>query len=118
MDNEIQKLYEVLSREGYYTKSIEDFTSQFEDAEYRDKVYGVVSRDGLYTKSKDDFEAKYYKKKDSTDSQSVGGQEDTPSVSESEAQPTTPIEPPKFIGAVGTDKAPRKEFEVKKGYSY
>lgn len=115
MDNEIQKLYEVLSREGYYTKSIEDFTSQFEDAEYRDKVYGVVSRDGLYTKSKDDFEAKYYKKKDSTDSQSIGGQEDTPSVSESEAQPTTPIEPPKFIGAVGTDKAPRKEFEVKKG---
>ena len=115
MDNEIQKLYEVLSREGYYTKSIEDFSSQFEDAEYRDKVYGVVSREGLYTKSKDDFEAKYYKKKDSTDSQSVGVQEDTTSESESEAQPIMPVEPPKFIGAVGTDKAPRKKFEVKRG---
>ena len=103
MDNEIQKLYEVLSRKGYYTKSIEDFTSQFSDAEYRDKVYGVVSKDGLYTKSKEEFESKYYKKKDSTESQSTGNQENTSSVSaddydKSIEENNKPVERPKAPG--------------------
>ena len=58
---ELEKLYKVLSREGYYTKSFDDFKVQYEDSDYRDKVYAAVSRDGLYTKSRGEFESKYYK---------------------------------------------------------
>ena len=63
---ELQKLYDALSREGYYTKSFEEFQDQYADPAYRDKVFGVVTRDGLYTKSREEFDAKYstVKKKD------------------------------------------------------
>ena len=66
--DELQKLYDALSRDGYYTKSFEEFQVQYEDPAYRDKVFGVVSRDGLYTKSRDEFDVKYssVKKKDDT----------------------------------------------------
>ena len=57
--DELQKLYNVLSRDGYYTKSFDEFVAQWEDGAYRDKVYQVVSRDGLYTKDKESFLAKY-----------------------------------------------------------
>ena len=57
--DEIQKLYDALSKRGYYTKSFDDFKVQFQDKAYQDKVYNVVSRDGLYTKSKDEFLSKY-----------------------------------------------------------
>jgi hypothetical protein len=57
--NELQKLYDVLSREGYYTKSFDEFKTKWNDGAYRKKVYDVVSRDGLYTKSEDDFYTKY-----------------------------------------------------------
>jgi hypothetical protein len=57
--NELQKLYDVLKRDGYYTKSFEEFQTKWQDKEYQDKVYGVVSRDKLYTKSKDEFLSKY-----------------------------------------------------------
>ena len=80
---ELQKLYNVLVRDGYYTKTLEEFTTQFEDPSYQDKVFDVVSRDELYTKDKESFLNKYsLKKKDS--------QEDTVSISEdgSLVQPT------------------------------
>ena len=57
--DEIQKLYDALSKSGYYTKSFDDFKIQFQDKTYQDKVFNVVSRDGLYTKSKDEFLTKY-----------------------------------------------------------
>ena len=57
--NELQKLYDVLVRDGYYTKSFDEFTTQFQTPEYQDKVFNVVSRDGLFTKSKDEFLQKY-----------------------------------------------------------
>lgn len=57
--DEIQKLYDALSKRGYYTKSFDDFKVQFQDKSYQDKVFNVVSRDGLYTKSKDEFLIKY-----------------------------------------------------------
>ncbi len=57
--NDLQKLYDVLKRDGYYTKSFDEFKVKWQDQEYQDKVYGVVSRDGLYTKSKDEFINKY-----------------------------------------------------------
>lgn len=58
--NELQKLYDLLQREGYYTKSYEEFEQKYNgDNEYRDKVFDVVSRDGFYTKTKDEFLQKY-----------------------------------------------------------
>ena len=57
--DELQKLYDVLSRDGYYTKSFEEFQAQYEDPAYRDKVFGVITRDGLYTNSREEFDVKY-----------------------------------------------------------
>jgi hypothetical protein len=57
--DKLKKLYDVLSRDGYYSKSFEEFQKQFQDASYQDKVYEVVSRDKLFTKSKDDFLKQY-----------------------------------------------------------
>ena len=77
--NELEKLYSLLSREGYYTKSFEEFKAKYDqDPEYRNKVFGVVSRDGFFTKSQDDFFQKYapateVKKKESTESPSEDG---------------------------------------------
>ena len=65
--DELQKLYDVLSRDGYYTKSFEEFQAQYEDPAYRDKVFGVITRDGIYTNSREEFDVKYspLKKKES-----------------------------------------------------
>ena len=57
---ELEKLYAILKRDGYYTKSFTDFARQFNDESYRNKVYGVVSRDKLYTGSPEDFTTKFY----------------------------------------------------------
>ena len=61
--DEIQKLYDVLVRDGYYTKSIDEFNVQFQDPAYVDKVFEVVTRDGLYTKDRQTFEKQYAVKK-------------------------------------------------------
>ena len=65
---ELQKLFDVLTRDGYYTKSFEEFQDQFGTTEYQDKVFDVVSRDGLFTQDKTAFLNKYsVKKKDSSE---------------------------------------------------
>lgn len=57
--DELEKLFDVLSRDGYYTKSFEEFQAKYNDPAYRDKVFGVVTRDGLFTKTREEFDAKY-----------------------------------------------------------
>lgn len=58
--DELKKLYDVLVREGKYTKSFDEFQAKWsQDEEYKNKVYDVVSRDGLYTKDKNSFFQKY-----------------------------------------------------------
>ena len=80
--NELQKLYGVLVRDGYFTKSFEEFQTKWQDPAYKQKVYSIASRDGLYTKSEDEFMSKYsetqaakepLKKKESTDLASKSG---------------------------------------------
>lgn len=57
---ELQKLYDVLVREGKYTKSFEEFQSKWnQDQTYKTQVYDVMSRDGFYTKDKNSFLQKY-----------------------------------------------------------
>ncbi|HCT53005.1 MAG TPA: hypothetical protein DF712_11155, partial [Balneola sp.] len=57
--NELQNLYDVLVREGKYTKSFDEFQVQFEEDEYQDKVFNSVSLAGLYTKDINSFKSKY-----------------------------------------------------------
>lgn len=71
---EIEKLYGVVSKEGLYTKSLDEFKAKYSDESSREKLYNVVSQKGLYTKTREEFNSKYFsevKKKD--DSQPVGG---------------------------------------------
>lgn len=110
---ELQKLYDVLVREGYYTKTLEEFITQFEDPTYQDKVFNVVSRDGLFTKDKESFVNKYsLKKKEST--------EGMVSISEdgSLVQPTIPAQAPTEVSVVDdtitATKAPTFEITDKK----
>jgi len=66
--DELEKLYNVLKRDGYYTKSYDDFQAKWKDETYRKKVYDVAKREGLYTKDSNSFMTKYssLKKKGST----------------------------------------------------
>ena len=57
--DELEKLYNVLVRDGYYTKSFEDFKTKWSDTDYQQKVYDVVNRDNLYTKDYESFINKY-----------------------------------------------------------
>lgn len=58
--NPLDKLFDVVSREGLYTKSKNDFLQKYSNPQDIDKLYQVVSREGLFTKTKDDFYGKYY----------------------------------------------------------
>ena len=58
MEN-LQKLYNVLTQQGLYTKSYDEFEQQYQDEAYRDKVYNVAVQQGLYTKSQDEFNQQY-----------------------------------------------------------
>lgn len=58
--NPLDKLFDVVSREGLYTKSKNDFLQKYSNPQEIDKLYQVVSREGLFTKTKDDFYGKYY----------------------------------------------------------
>lgn len=56
---ELEKLYNVLSENKYYTKSYDEFLDQYQSADYRKKVYELASSEGLYTKDFSSFETKY-----------------------------------------------------------
>lgn len=74
--NELKKLYDVLIRDGYYTKSFDDFQVQFNDPVYVQKVYDVVNRDGLFTQDIEVFQEKFsVKKKDDSQPVSVSPSE-------------------------------------------
>jgi len=60
MDN-LEKLYNVLKRDGYITKSFDEFVDQAtQDADYQDKIFNVVSRENLFTGGPDEFSEKYF----------------------------------------------------------
>jgi len=58
--NELEKLYNVLIREGKTSKSFQEFQTQYaNDNAYREKVYEVVFRDGFTKKDKETFFSVY-----------------------------------------------------------
>ena len=55
MDN-LKKLHEVLTRDGFTNKSFEEFIQvATEDAEYQDKIYEVVTRERLFGGTPEEF---------------------------------------------------------------
>ena len=121
---ELQKLYNVLSRDGYYTKSFEEFQVQYDDPAYRDKVFELTTREGLYTNSREEFDIKYsVKKKDETiqedmDSVSVDTFLDSPSGEE--AAPPVELTPEEqeaeWMNAIRSgEEVPRDKFGLPDG---
>lgn len=103
---ELQKLYDVLVRDGYYTNDFETFMSKWDDPEYKQKVYEVTSRDGLYTQDFESFNNKYQKKNrnlSKEDSISVTPEQNVELVSEdtSLGTPTSPINQPETLEGEG-----------------
>ena len=71
--NELEKLYNVLIREGKTSKSFQEFQTQYaNDNAYREKVYEVVFRDGFTKKDKETFFSVY---KPSSSAQSPAAQQ-------------------------------------------
>ena len=56
----MKKLYNALSEQGKYTKSFEDFQTQFGSKEGQEKLYGALERSGDYTKSFEDFSSQFF----------------------------------------------------------
>jgi hypothetical protein len=55
-----QKLYSNLVKDGLYTKSYDEFSSQYSTPEAQAKLHKGLLEDGLYTKSAKDFSAQYF----------------------------------------------------------
>ena len=87
---DLEKLFDVLVREGKYTKSFEEFQAQFSEQDYQTKVFDLVVRDGFYTKDKESFLNKYttqgavVEKKNQVVTPSDGVEEVTVSTTETE----------------------------------
>ena len=56
----MEKLFKVLSEQGKYTKSFEDFQTQFGSTEGQKKLYGALESAGDYTKSFEDFSNQFF----------------------------------------------------------
>lgn len=91
MPDNSQLLYNGLKEQGLYTKSYQDFTSQFSTPEARQQLYEGMNEKGLYTKSAEDFNAQFFsvpiKKKDSPTTTSIPSKNGSSNVSE--PSPTT-----------------------------
>jgi hypothetical protein len=104
MNEELEKLYNNLNQKGLYTKSLDEFQSQFSTPEKQEVLYNNLNQKELYTKSFDDFKSQFFtpsKKKvqsqPSTESKSVSG--DTPSASDSKAvKPVNVLEALEEVG--------------------
>ena len=56
----MEKLFNALSESGKYTKSFEDFQTQFGSKEGQEKLYGALKDSGDYTKSFGDFSNQFF----------------------------------------------------------
>ena len=97
--DELKKLYDVLTREGKYTKSFEEFQTKWNDPTYKDKVYDVVSRNGLYTKDKNEFLTKY-------SGSPIDASQDSEDPLKKKAQPQAAMEVPMEENVSGTTELP------------
>jgi len=71
MEDKTKLLYDKLSEQGLYTKSFDEFTTQFSDPSKRELLHSALGKQGLYTKTFDEFNAQFFpveKKKDTSES--------------------------------------------------
>ena len=61
----MEKLYEALNKSGKYTKSLEDFKTQFSSTAGQEKLYGALKSSGDYTKSFSDFSTQFFNTEES-----------------------------------------------------
>lgn len=59
-DPPISRLYNGLKEDGRYTKSFDEFKSQYSTPEQIERLYTGLKEDGDYTKSIDDFKSQYF----------------------------------------------------------
>ena len=55
----LEQLYQVLRENNLYSKSFDEFLTQYQDDDYKKKVYNEVSKRGLYSKDYASFAVKY-----------------------------------------------------------
>ena len=55
-----ENLYNFLSKRGDYTKSYEDFESQFSSADSRANLHSMMVQEGDYTKSLEEFFTQFF----------------------------------------------------------
>jgi len=68
--DKLQALYNKLSSDGLYTKSFDEFVTQFSEPSSQQALHEKLSSDGLYTKSYEEFQNQFFsevKKKDQPD---------------------------------------------------
>ena len=63
MEEELDNLYQVVSDKGLYTKSLEEFKTQYSDSKNQDKLFKIISDRGYYTKTREEFQGKYFSAK-------------------------------------------------------
>lgn len=110
-----KKLYDGLKSKNLYTKSYEDFNSQFANPDSRQKLYEGIKSKNLYTKSYDDFNNQFFsdvKKKDQPQTTSTGGgvvqtppQPSQPSLTASEVWSQASSQAPQTTAPTPTDVA-------------
>lgn len=97
MDDKTQKLYQTLYDKGLYTKTFDDFTTQFSDEVKKEKLFNSLNQKGLYTKTYEEFNSQFFpvKKKDFSLQDSLSpasGKEELPFLDAS-GKPLTPQQP-------------------------
>ena len=55
-----QKLHNLLVEEGLYSKTIEEFDTQFSNPESRNKLHSLLTEKNLYSKSSEDFNTQFF----------------------------------------------------------
>jgi hypothetical protein len=82
MNDEYKALYEAVSNK-FSIGTFEEFEARMQSPEDRKRFYDAVSKKGFSLGGYDEYEERLKKKEASTESQSTGAQESTPSVSAS-----------------------------------
>ena len=55
-----RKLYDALNQKGLYTKTYDDFSTQFSNPQSQEKLYGALKEKGLVTIEPGDFRSRYF----------------------------------------------------------
>jgi hypothetical protein len=108
-------LYEQLKSKGLYTKSYEEFNSQFSTPESQERLYNGMKEKGFYTKDLNSFRKQFFFSSDGPTASPLSS-EDTPSAS---ATTESPVSPPLGSESVKPDsETTTNGLTTPEGYSF